>query len=394
MATLTAPSLAALCLVLAAACSTQDAPRSTTPAPAASGTATDVGCTAPRATAGSADCPVLTASEATAYTERCYFGTGPGGADPWLPSASPIAPPSPATFTVAADGSGTQRTVQAAIDAAVARGGSARVTVRIRAGAYREVVVVPSNAPPITLYGENGDASQVVIAYDNANPTPIGPATCPQVSSASGTCGTSGSATFTVNAASFQARDVTFSNDYAEDSYASSNQSAVAFASQGDKTQLEGVRFLGNQDTLLLKSPAVGVIARHYLKDCHVEGDTDFIFGRGIVVIDGGAIRYLNRKPGTAGYIFAPSTATTHLYGMLAAGVTFTADSGSPAVYLGRPWEEGLSSTPQPNPLPKGQLTVRDSKVNGVVNAMTPWARGTNGGEPSTAGRLNEYNNN
>jgi pectinesterase len=393
MKRLAARCLTYVCLATSIACGgSQDAPSTPTPAPA-SGGATDVGCTAPRATAGTADRPQLTASEATAYTEACTFGTGPGGADPWLPSASPIASPSEATFTVAADGSGTQRTVQAAIDAAVARGGSARLTIRVRPAAYREVVVVPSGAPPITLYGENSDASLVTIVYDNANPTPITASTCPHISSSSGTCGTSGSATFTVNAASFQAKNLTFANDYAEESYASSNQSAVAFAGQGDKTQLENVSFLGNQDTLLLKSSSAGVIARHYLRNCYVEGDTDFVFGRGVVVLDGGTVRYLNRKPGTAGYIFAPSTATTHLYGMLAKGVTFTSDSGSP-VYLGRPWEEGMSSSPQPNPVPRGQVTVRDSKVSGVVNATTPWARGTNGGDPQTAGRLYEYNNN
>jgi pectinesterase len=379
-------------LVMLSACGGGETPP--TPVPAGSGAA-DVGCTAPSASAGTPDRPLLTTSEATAYTESCYLGSGPSGADPWLPSANAIAmPPSEPTFTVAADGSGSQRTVRAAIDAAAARGGSARLTIRVRPGVYREVVVVPASAPPITLYGENGDASQVTIVYDNANPTPIGVSTCPQVSSTSGTCGTSGSATFTVNAASFQAKNVTFSNDYAEDSYSSSNQSAVAFASQGDKTQLENVRFLGNQDTLLLKSSAVGVIARHYLKNCYVEGDTDFIFGRGIVVLDGGTVRYLNRKPSTAGYIFAPSTAVTHLYGMLAKGVTFSSETGSPAVSLGRPWEEGTTSNPPPSPLPRGQVTVRDSKVSGVVSATTPWTRGTNGGDPRTAGRLYEHNNN
>src|SRR4051794_32524283 len=45
--------------------------------------------------------------------------------------------------TVAADGTGTYRTVQAAIDAVPANNGS-RVTITIKAGTYREIVTIPS----------------------------------------------------------------------------------------------------------------------------------------------------------------------------------------------------------------------------------------------------------
>ena len=72
-----------------------------------------------------------------------------------------------ATFRVAETG-GTHTTVQAAVDAAVAAGATApRQYIEVAAGEYREVVCVPSNGPPITLYSTNADAAQTVIAFDN-----------------------------------------------------------------------------------------------------------------------------------------------------------------------------------------------------------------------------------
>ncbi|GIE99455.1 pectinesterase family protein [Paractinoplanes rishiriensis] len=60
------------------------------------------------------------------------------------------------TLTVAADGTGQYRTVQAAVNA-VAANNASRATITIKKGTYRESVVIPSNkrssrsrAPPRT----------------------------------------------------------------------------------------------------------------------------------------------------------------------------------------------------------------------------------------------------
>ena len=74
------------------------------------------------------------------------------------------------------------------------------------------------------------------------------------------------------------------SNDYVETG--TGNEQAVALLNQGDRSQFENVRVLGNQDTLYLKSVNTGTIARAYFRDSYFEGDTDFIFGRGTTVFD------------------------------------------------------------------------------------------------------------
>ena len=69
-----------------------------------------------------------------------------------------------ADYTVAADGSGTHKTVQAAVDAVPLRSSKAqRVVIQIKPGVYRERVCVPADKAPITLVGDAADASAVVI---------------------------------------------------------------------------------------------------------------------------------------------------------------------------------------------------------------------------------------
>ena len=108
--------------------------------------------------------------------------------------------------------------------------------------------------------------------------------------------GTSGSAAVAIYARDFQAKNLTFANDYVE--VGTSNIQAVALMTQNDKQIYENVRVLGNQDSLYMKSGNTGQIARNYFKNCYVEGDTDFIFGRATVVLDGCEIKYLSARRG------------------------------------------------------------------------------------------------
>ena len=120
---------------------------------------------------GDAKRPQLTDASAACYTiDRYLAQTGTIGAlttDNWnptagLPAASSLTP----MFTVAADGSGTHTTVQAAITAAKAVTGGARVYVLVKPGTYRELVCIDGTVP-ITLYGANTDATMVTIAFNN-----------------------------------------------------------------------------------------------------------------------------------------------------------------------------------------------------------------------------------
>ena len=195
-------------------------------------------------------------------------------------------------------------------------------------GTYREVVCVPSTAPPITLYSTSSDASQTVIVYNNyagkpkaetapANPCEPNINPNPSVSSTSyQTYGTRGSATFAAYAKGFQAKNITFSNDVDESTLGSAAPQAVALITRGDQLVFENVRMLGNQDTLLAASLDVSTIARAYFKSSYIEGDVDFICGRATMVFDGGTIKFVNNRRST-GNILAASTDSRNPFGIL-----------------------------------------------------------------------------
>ncbi|WP_433929421.1 pectinesterase family protein [Sorangium cellulosum] len=313
------------------------------------------------------------------------------------------------TYTVAASG-GTHRTVQSAIDAAVASGGARRVYIEVASGAYREVVCVPSSAPPITLYSKSADASRTVIAYNNHNgkTKETGKAANPCNANLSGTTyGTSGSATFAAYADDFQAKNLTIANDTDERAVSGGKQ-AVALMTQADRLIFENVRLLGNQDTLYVKTPNAGTVSRAYFKGCYVEGDVDFIFGRGTFVLDGCTIRYLTARQGaTGGYIVAPSTDARNDHGILIINSDLTVEAGTPdgLVYLGRAWDEGqndlatYATSVASGAYPNGQAIIRNSTLGPHIRALDPWHASTvSRPYSSTAGtypanRLHEHAN-
>ena len=316
--------------------------------------------------------PQLTSAEAANYTIAKYLASGPDAWDPTagLGAASSFTP----NFTVASDGSGTHTSVQAAVTAAAS--GSARRYILVKPGTYRGVVSI-SGSTPITLYGADADATRVVIV-NNASAGDAG--------------GTSQSSTFTSKAAGLQLMNLTISNDFPTPASGDSLQ-AVALYTTGDKTVLQNVRLHGFQDTLYVDSPNATAIARVYIKDSFIEGDTDFIFGRAVMVIDGGEIHYLSSRKGTgSGVHFAPSTHVNNMYGFLATHVNFTAEAGAPSnkISLGRSWDQS-STTPTPN----GQAVIRESTLGGHINKTAPWAAAATSGRAysATGNRFNEYCN-
>jgi pectinesterase len=327
---------------------------------------------------GTATRPQLPAAQAGDYTILKYLekaGALPTPvADNWNPTAgvgdgATFTP----TYTVAATG-GTHTTVQSAIDAAVAAGGTNRIYVLLMPGTYREIVCVRSTAPPITLYSTNPDATQTVIAFNNFAGQTTGTA-----NPCNPTFGTSGSATFAAYGNGFQAKNLTISNDTNEAAVTGSLQ-AVALLTQGDKLVFENVRLLGNQDTLLAKTAAVTTVARSYFKGCYIEGDTDFICGRGTMVFDGCEIKYLTSRK-TGGNVIAPSTDARNGYGILIINGTFTAEAGTAAgsIRLGRAWDESQVDVPTytANVLtgiyPNGQAVIRDSMLGAHIRIADPW---------------------
>ncbi|MCP2166444.1 pectinesterase family protein [Goodfellowiella coeruleoviolacea] len=307
-----------------------------------------------------------TGAVAAAVLGLLAVGAGTGVAAAGSGPVWSVGPPGVARFT----------SVQAAVDA-VPPGNTRPVTITVAPGRYRELVTVPADKPYITLRGATGAARDVVITYDNSAGTRKPDGT---------TYGTSGSASVLIEANDFRAEHVTFENAFDEQAHAGeSGHQAVALRLTGDRAVFVNTRFLGNQDTLYLNSPSTGQISRAYLRDCYVEGDVDFIFGRGTAVFDGGEIRSLDRgSTSNNGYVTAASTALANPYGFLFHRSRFTSDAPAGTVHLGRPWHAGGD----PNAV--GQVVVRESALAAHIRS-SPWTDMS--GWPWRDARFFEYRN-
>src|SRR4051794_12438595 len=104
------------------------------------------------------------------------------------------------TLTVAADGSGDFRTVQAAVDAVPDRN-PGRVVIHIRPGTYKEKILVPSSKPFVTF---RGDDAKATILTNDWNAHHLGPD--------GKEVGTGGSWSTKINGRDFVAEGLTFAN--------------------------------------------------------------------------------------------------------------------------------------------------------------------------------------
>jgi pectinesterase len=355
--------------------------------------------------------PILTSEQASRFTTLAYLArTGAVTApttDNWDPTAGvgDVASFTP-TYTVATSG-GTHATVQAAVTAAVTAGGRNRVFIRVMPGTYREVVCVPTNAPPITLYGTSADPSQTKIVYDHLSGTTVDSVVNPCSMPSGSTYGTSGSATFAAFGAGFMMKNLTVQNDGDEASVPSGVQ-GVALSTKNDKLVFENVHLLGNQDTLLAGTSNVSTIMRAYFKNATIEGDVDFICGRATAVFDGGVIRLATNRRDD-GNLLAPSSDSRNPYGFLVVGATLTAGGGARAggMTLGRAWDEGQADVATytanvgTGVYPNGQSVIRDSTLGAHVNGTSPWAAAATTSRPFSstgtaslpANRLYEFAN-
>jgi len=158
---------------------------------------------------------------------------------------------------VATDGKAPYRTVQAAIDALPAEGG----TILIAPGTYREKLKVRGNG--VHLRGTGARPQDVVLVYGDSAKT---------------AGGTFVSATLDAGGDDFRLTNLTVQNDWWLDP-ANPPSQAVALALTGDRAVIDRVRLLGHQDTLYANRGRGKRPSRQYFRDCYIEGHVDFIFG-------------------------------------------------------------------------------------------------------------------
>lgn len=222
--------------------------------------------------------------------------------------------PQPTTqydIIVAADGSGTYKTVQEAINA-VPDFRKVTTTIFIKKGIYKEKLNLPTTKQFIKIIGES--VTETILTYDD----------WAQKKNAFGEeKGTSGSSSFYIYGNSFTAENITFQNT------AGPVGQAVALFVAGDKAKFINCRMLGFQDTLY----TYGYASRQYYYKCYIEGTVDFIFGSSTAVFD--ECEIFCKK---GGYITASSSPDTSKYGYVIINSKITGDALENSYFLGRPW--------------------------------------------------------
>jgi pectinesterase len=214
-------------------------------------------------------------------------------------------------FTVAADGSGNFKTVQQAINA-VPDFRKNRTAIFIKAGVYKEKLVIPASKTNVSFIGEH--VEKTILTYDDF---------ASKKNRFGEEMGTTGSTSVYIFGEGFTAENITFENS------AGPVGQVVAVRIDGDMVAFKNCRFLGFQDTLYLH----GENSRQYYKNCYIEGTVDFIFGWSTAVFEDCTIFCKNH-----GYITAPSTNENTKFGFVFTNCKITGDAPEASFYLGRPW--------------------------------------------------------
>lgn len=191
---------------------------------------------------------------------------------------------SPFQAVVARDGSGDYRTVQEAIDAAPDNSKTPWL-IFVKNGSYKEYIYIPETKTFIHLIGQDKDKT---IIHHSLN---VGGK--PEVTSKdteywrhsvhnpeSDVYKFDGSVV-KIKGADFYSENISYVNDWGVDSQ--KGPQALAMSSQADRIAFNNCNFRSFQDTWMT---ATNDAARHYVKDCWIEGAVDYFYGSGDVLAE------------------------------------------------------------------------------------------------------------
>lgn len=220
-------------------------------------------------------------------------------------------------MVVAADGSGDFTKIQEAFNA-VKDDNSKRTIIFVKAGTYKEKLKLVASKKKVTLVGES--YQNTIITFDDYGKIGNGTDKC---------------YSFLVETDDFMAQNITIENtiDSRIEQYKDGGQ-AVALMVTGDRAIFHKCKITGFQDTFYLKSNK-----RTYIKDCIVDGTTDFIFGAGIALFENCFIRSRKDSHVTA----ANQVVDKSKYGFVFKDCVILKYAGEEvkSATLGRPWGEG-----------------------------------------------------
>ncbi len=213
--------------------------------------------------------------------------------------------------TVAADGTGSFKTVQEAIMSVPSGTAGNPVIIHLKPGTYRELIYVQREKRFFHLVGENATNTVVVFglyaSMTNLDGKPIGTFHTP---------------TATIDADDFTAEHLTFENS------AGPVGQALAIRVDGDRAIFSDCRFIGWQDTILVNR------GRQYFDHCYICGHVDFIFGAATSWFE----KCLICSRGAGGYLTAASTPNDVPYGYVFSHCQIIGETPATRTYLGRPW--------------------------------------------------------
>jgi len=213
-------------------------------------------------------------------------------------------------ITVAKDGSGDFRSIQAAINDTKAFPDS-DITLFIKNGIYEEKVDVFAWNTRVTLLGESRNKTIIRFGdhFDKIN---------------MGRNSTFHTYTLRIAGNDFRAANLTVENT------SGPVGQAVALHVEADRAAFYNVALKGYQDTLYL----AGEGHRSYFQNCLIEGSVDFIFGEGTAWFENCEVRSLRGES----YVTAASTPAHQTFGFVFNQCEFSAASDVQSVFLGRPW--------------------------------------------------------
>ncbi len=263
-------------------------------------------------------------------------------------SASPTA--GSKTLTVAADGSGDFATVQGAIDF-IPDGNTDPITIFIRNGTYREIVCF-TNKHHLTFLGEN--RKKTIIAYANNNNfnnnsggNPFAPGSNPSAAPTRG-----GSIYRRGLFLAHRANDLTIANLTLHNTTPQGGSQAESLILNGSPEAhavLSNLDLISYQDTLQINGQA-------YISNCYLEGDVDFMWGRGPCFFVNCETKSLRSN---AYYTQIRNTAANH--GYVFKHCKFDGDPGISGNFLSRI---------DPSRFPNSEVVLIDCLLTGAVGGV------------------------
>nr|KYP50009.1 putative pectinesterase 29 [Cajanus cajan] len=214
------------------------------------------------------------------------------------------------TVIVDPSGHGNFSTIQSAIDS-VPSNNQYWVSIHVKAGTYKEKLLIPYDKPFVVLKGE-GQKRTFVEWQDHES--------------------IAQSPTFASMANNVVVKSITFKNTYNDYKTAQNMEPAVAAMISGDMSYFYDVGFYGLQDTLWDDR------GRHYFKSCTIAGAMDFIFGTAQSIYEQCTISAIdaNLGPAIRGFITAQGRENPNdTNGFVFKSCTIV---GNGTTYLGRPW--------------------------------------------------------